>query len=87
MSYRLRRLLNHLPISVGVRSDRRLKGTRIKHAQFVSFAEQTGCRTYQVDQYDRSLRRRRVAKTLTMVAMAFFGAWVALESVRALTLF
>jgi hypothetical protein len=32
MSYTFRRLLNHLPIALGMRSDKRLRTTRVKHA-------------------------------------------------------
>lgn len=87
MSYRLRRLLNHLPIPVGVRSDRRLKATRLRHAQFASYMESDGFRSQHTDHHDRSLRRRRAFKTVTAVVTAFFAAWVALESVKAFTLF
>ncbi len=87
MSYRLRRLLNQLPIALGMRSDRRLKATRLKHAQFASYLEETGFRRHDVDHHERGLRRRRTAKALFLWATAFGAAWVALESARALTLF
>lgn len=87
MSYRVRRILNQLPMSFGLRDDRRLKTTRLKHAQFASYMESSGFRSHHVDHYDRSLRRRKAAKVVTLVALAFFGAWVALESVQAFTLF
>jgi hypothetical protein len=87
MSYAMRRLLNHLPIALGVRSDRRLRTTRLKHAQFASYLEETGFRTHQVDHHERSLRRRRLARALFLWATAFAAAWIALESARAITLF
>lgn len=87
MSYAMRRLLNQLPIAIGVRSDRRLRTTQLKHVQFASFLETDGFRLPSLDHYERSLRRRRVAKWLCIWATAFFAAWVALESARALTLF
>ena len=87
MSYGMRRLLNHLPIALGLRSDRRLRTTRLKHAQFASFLEESGFRTHNVDHHERSLRRRRVAKGMFRWATAFGAAWIALESARALTLF
>jgi hypothetical protein len=87
MSYAMRRLLNHLPIQVGTRSDRRLRTTGMKHAQFASFLKTGGFRTQHIDRYERSLRRRQVAKKLLMFAFVFFGAWIALESAKALTLF
>ena len=87
MSYAMRRLLNHLPIQIGTRSDRRLRTTGLKHAQFASFLETGGFRTHHVDYHDRSMRRRQLAKRLVILAIVFFGAWVALESAKALTLF
>ena len=87
MSYRLRHLLNQLPIAFGQRSDRRLRATRLKHAQFASYLEETGFGHHDVDHHERSLRRRRAAKVLFQWATAFGAAWIALESARALTLF
>ncbi len=87
MSYAIRRLLNHLPISLGMRSDRRLRTAQVKHAQFASFLGESGFRTLNVDRYERSLRRRRVAKVLLLWASAFGAAWVVLESARAVMLF
>lgn len=87
MSYRWRHLLNQLPIAFGMRSDRRLKTTRRKHAQFACYLEETGFRIHNVDHHERSLRRRRVVKSLFLWATAFGAAWVVLESARALTIF
>ena len=87
MSYTLRRLLNHLPIQIGTRSDRRLRTAGMKNAQFASFLETAGFRTHHVDHYERSMRRRQWAKRFVIAAILFFGAWIALESAKALTLF
>jgi hypothetical protein len=87
MSYRLRHLLNQLPIALGQRSDRRLRTTRLKHAQFACYLEETGFGHQDTDHHERSLRRRRAAKTLIIWVTAFCAAWIALESARALTLF
>lgn len=87
MSYAMRRFLNHLPIQIGTRSDRRLKTTGLKNAQFASFLENGGFRHHHVDHYDRSMRRRQLVKRLVIVSLVFFGIWVALESAKALTLF
>lgn len=87
MSYTLRRLLNHLPIALGMRSDKRLRTARVKHAQFACFLEETGFRTHNVDRYERSLRRRRFAKGIFLWATAFGVAWIVLESARAVMLF
>ncbi len=87
MSYRLRHLLNQLPIALGQRSDRRLRTTRLKHAQFACYLEETGFGHHDTDHHERRLRRRRLAKRLLLWATAIGAAWVALESARALTLF
>lgn len=87
MSYAMRRLLNHLPIQIGARSDRRLRTTGLKHAQFASFLENSGFSTPHVDHYDRSMRRRQMVKRLVILTIVFFGAWIALESAKAITLF
>jgi hypothetical protein len=87
MNYTLRRLLNHLPIALGMRSDKRLRTAQVKHAQFACYLEETGFRTHNVDRYERGLRRRRMAKVLFVWATAFAVAWIVLESARAVTLF
>jgi hypothetical protein len=87
MSYAFRRLLNHLPIALGMRSDKRLRTAKVKHAQFACYLEETGFRTHNVDRYERSLRRRRVAKGLFLWVSAFGVAWVVLESARAVVMF
>ena len=87
MSYRWRHLLNQLPIAFGMRSDRRLRTTRVRHAQFACFLEETGFRTHNADRYERSLRRRRMAKGLLLWTGAFAAAWIVLESARAVMLF
>ena len=87
MSYALRRLLNHLPIALGMRSDKRLRTARFKRAAFACYLEETGFRTHNVDRYERSLRRRRITKGLLLWAGAFAIAWILLESARAVMLF
>jgi hypothetical protein len=87
MSYAFRRLLNHLPIALGMRSDKRLRTAERKHAQFACYLEETGFRTHNVDRYERSLRRRRTFKFLLGWASAFALAWIVLESARAVMLF
>ena len=87
MSYSMRRLLNYVPIPFGLRGNRRLRATRLKHAQLVSFLEDTGFRALNVDHYERSLRRRRWAKTLLLWSAGLGAAWVVIESARAVVLF
>ena len=61
--------------------------TRTQNSQFLSFLHGSGFRRVNLDQYERSLRRRRVAMAVfTWVAVAGF-AWVVIESAQALSMF
>ncbi len=61
--------------------------TRTQNSQFLSFLHGSGFRRVNLDQYERSLRRRRVAMALfTWAAVAGF-AWVVIESAQALSMF
>lgn len=83
----LRQLLQRLPARQPRRLDQRLRTTSSRRAQFVSFLESSGYRTHTVDTYERSLQRRRFAKTALMWAAAFAVAWVVIESARAVSIF
>ena len=83
----LRQILRRLPIRFGARSDRHLRTTHARHAQFASFLEQSGFRPHNVDRYERSLQRRRFAKVALIAGAAALVAWIAIESAQALTLF
>ena len=83
----LRQILRHLPIRFGARSDRHLRHTNARHAQFASFLEQSGYRPHNVDRYERSLQRRQLLKVGLVGAAAALAAWVVIESAQALTLF
>jgi hypothetical protein len=85
-SYAFRRLINHLPIRIGTRSDRWLRTANLKHSHFASFLETDGFGLHHVDHYERSLRRRRFAKWLFVASLAAAGAWIAIESARAVVL-
>jgi uroporphyrinogen-III synthase len=67
--------------------DRRLRATSSRRAQFVSFLESSGYRMHSVDAYERSLKRRRFAKSALVWASAFAVAWVVIESARAVSMF
>ena len=87
MLHLLRQTARRLFLTRGARRDRQLKYTGAKHAQFVSFLEQSGFRPHNVDRYERSLRRRRLAKAVLVCAAAVAVAWIALESAQALVIF
>jgi hypothetical protein len=83
----LHQILHCLPGRHERRLDRRLRPTATRRAQLVSFLEASGYRTHNPDAYERSLRRRRVAKALLVWASAFAVAWVVIESAHALVMF
>jgi ferric-dicitrate binding protein FerR (iron transport regulator) len=87
VSYALRRLLNHLPISLGMRSDKRLRTAHGRHAQFAGFLGESGARPLRADRHARGLRRRRAAKALLLAAAVGGSAWIVLESARAVVRF
>ena len=87
MSYRWRHLLNQLPIAFGMRSDRRLRTTKLRHAQFLSHLEDSGFGRHGVDHHERGLRRRRILKLLFRWALGLGIVWVALESALAVVRF
>lgn len=80
-------LLHRLPVLNGYRLDRELRNSGVKRAMFVSYLESSGYRTGHIDSYERSLRRRRLAKIALFWATAFFAAWIVIESAKALTLY
>ena len=81
------KLLGHLPTTSPFRLDRSLKVSGVKQARFVSYLESSGYRSYQVDRYEQSMRRRRLAKATFFWLTAFVAAWVVLESAKALVIF
>ncbi|MDD3179935.1 MAG: hypothetical protein PHQ04_06230 [Opitutaceae bacterium] len=83
----LKNLLNRIPIRLWVRSDRRLKTSYARRAQFVSFLEDSGFRRHNPDRYERSLRLRRLLRLAFFWLSAFGTAWVVIESARALAMY
>jgi len=64
------------------------RGSAVRNAGFVSFISENGCvRARNTDSHDARLRRMRFAKNLAIGALGAGGLWVAIESVRALSLF
>lgn len=81
------RLLGQLPSTSPFRLDRELRVSGVKQARFVSYLESSGYRSYQVDRYEQSLRRRKFAKAALFWAMAFAAAWVVIESAKGLVIY
>lgn len=80
-------MIGHLPTTNPFRLDRTLRVSGVKQAQFVSYLESSGYRTYQVDRYEQSMRRRRLAKAAFFWSMAFAAAWVVIQSAKALVIY
>jgi hypothetical protein len=81
------KLIGHLPTTSPFRLDRTLRVSGVKQAQFVSYLESSGYRSYQVDRYEQSLRRRRLAKAAFFWGMAFAAAWIVIQSAKALVIY
>ncbi len=64
----------------------RIHTTRTQNAQFVSYLAEIGFRQVNADRYESSLRRRRLLKRALFVLLVGGGAWVIIESARALSM-
>ena len=60
---------------------------RFRSGQFASFMAQNNRRRVDTDLLDAVLRSRRMLRNLLKLALAGGGAWVVLESARALSIF
>jgi hypothetical protein len=65
----------------------RIRLSRTRNAQFVSYLTESRFRQVDGDRYESSLRRRRFVKLALLWALAAAGAWVAVESARAISRF
>lgn len=75
-----------------LRSDRRFglardPRSRLRAPGFVSFLADNNRRRHDADFHDTVLRGRRLGRRLLLGVLVGGGAWVLLESARALTLF
>ena len=83
----LRALLNlcrRPVIRFGLQRDRR---GRFRDPQFISFMAQTNRKSSDTDMHDAVLKGRKLMKHLFRLGLALGGAWVVLESARALSVF
>jgi hypothetical protein len=83
----LRALLNlcrRPAIRFGLRRDRR---GRFRDPRFASFMAQNNRRSIDTDLHDAVLQGRKLMKHLFRLGLAVGGAWVVLESARALSVF
>ena len=65
----------------------RIHTTRTQNAQFISYLVESGFRQVNPDRYEASLRRRRFVRGLLFALVAGGGAWVLIESAKALSAF
>lgn len=84
----LKNLFRRSPIRMGRVDNERIRRTRIRNAQFVSFVDASGCfEARRPDRHDRRLRRRKLVGGLFKLAAAGGLGWVVLESARAISQF
>lgn len=89
----LRAFVTHLfhrpAIKMGRVDNSCFQTTRLRNAQFVSFISESGSLNCwgNSDRYEARMRRRKRVKALCAVLVAAGGAWVIIESARALTIF
>jgi hypothetical protein len=57
------------------------------NAQFISYLAESGARQVNADHYEASLRRRRLGKGLLLWLLGAGGAWVIIESAKAISTF
>jgi len=78
------RLFPRKSIRFGMAQDRR---RRFRDPRFVSFLSEFNRKTLDTDFQDAVLRGRRLFKQALIVLVAAGGAWVLLESAKALSVF
>lgn len=83
----LRFLVNlcHRPaLRFGLRRDRQ---GRFRDPRFVSFLTESNRRTLDSDLHDAVLKGRKLMKNVLRFGLALGGAWIVLESAKALSVF
>jgi len=71
-------------VRFGLVSDRR---SRLRDPRFVSFMAQSNRKTLDTDLHDAVLRGRKLVRQGLTLLVAGGGAWVVIESARALSVF
>ena len=84
MSRFLRALCHRPAVRFGLARDGR---GRLRDPQFVSFVAQSNRKMLDTDFHDAVLRGRKLARRAFQILLAFGGAWIVLESARALSVF
>ena len=65
----------------------RKRSSRLRDPRFVSFMAQSNRKTLDTDLQDAVLRGRRLMKQVFVVALVLGGAWIVVESAKALSMF
>ena len=78
------RLCDRLSFRFGARRDPR---GRFARPQFASFMAENNRKPFETDLRDAVLKGRKLMKSLLRIGLALGGAWVVLESARALSVF
>jgi len=73
-------------IRMGSVDNSRIRTTRTRNAQFVSYLVDIGFRQVNADHYEAGLRRRRLVKRVLFWLLVVGGAWLIVESARALAM-
>ena len=73
-------------IRMGSVDNSRIRTTRTRNAQFISYLVDSGFRQVNADHYEAGLRRRRLAKRILFWLFVVGGAWLVVESARALAM-
>ncbi len=73
-------------IRMGSVDNSRIQTTRTRNAQFISYLVESGFRNVVPDHYEIALRRRRLAKRLLVWLVIAGGAWLIVESARAISM-
>ena len=87
MLRKIRHWFHQPAIRMGPIDNSRIRTNRVKNAQFVSYLAESGFRQVNADHYETSLRRRRLLKHALLWLLFGGGAWVVIESARALSRF
>ena len=84
----LKNLFRRPPIRMGCVDHSRVQKSAIRNAGFVSFMSDHHCVPRRgSDHHGARLRRLRLGKAVAFLALGAGGAWVVIESVRALMVF
>jgi hypothetical protein len=81
----LKQLLHRPALRFGLTSD--CEHGRFRDPRFVSFIVQSNRKTLNTDLRDAMLRGRAFARRMLVVGLTLAGAWIAVESAQALSVF